>query len=105
MFCSWRGLFVFIGKNRLLFMLISFFVFVWFRIIWLLVSDEVVNVSCDGMLVLISLVIMFIDGCWVVSIRWMLVVWVFWVICMMVFLMLCGVVIMRLVNLLMMVIM
>lgn len=73
----------------------------WFRMVCELIFELIWKLMWVGMLVLIRLVMMFIDGCWVVRIRWMLVVWVFCVRCVISFLIFLLIIIIMLVNLLM----
>lgn len=98
-FCIWIGLLVLIGKNSILLCLSSFLVLFMLRIVFEFVCEDILNVICDGIFVLMIFVIMLIDGCCVVIMRWMLVVCVIWDNFVIEFFILDEVIIMRLVSL------
>lgn len=98
-FCICIGFDVLIGINSMFLWFSSFFVLLLLRIVWEFVWEDIVNVICDGIFVLIIFVIMLIDGCCVVIIKWILVVWVICVRCIIVFFILDEVIIIKFVNL------
>lgn len=104
-FWRWIGWFLLIGLKSIFLRLSSFLVLFLFKIVWEFVFDEIVKVIWDGILVLIRLEMMLMDGCWVVRIMWIFAVCVFCLRWMIVFFIFLLVIIIRLVNLFIIIIM